>query len=232
MKLLVSDLTGWIHNFNDILTESAGNPPNLCQTICDEREFRKPLHQSKHIHRTSSPVDYRSLIQNSICIDTSELGCPAEYPHDVKERIIGEIAHQLDRCILSHVFQGRKRFYGFTIANIPYKIIDISTHPLSGKVDEGYRLYLNQRYTDLMEQLKQLGYKITLHPAFTEFVVNTYGILKDKPDEIQTVKFTNPEILRKIIMTTAPIKLQEDLFILLSCYSHMTKRKKKSQSYR
>ncbi|KAG7506376.1 hypothetical protein JOB18_004079 [Solea senegalensis] len=228
MKLMVSDLTGRIHSFSKILGESTeGNPRSLCQTTYDERQSSEDLHRSKHVYRTSSPIDLRSFIQNSICIDTSELGCPAEYPHNVKERILGEIAHQLDRSILSHVFLGQKRFYGFKTLNIPDKIIELSIHPLSGKVDKGYQLYLTQRYTELMEQLKQLGYKITLHPTFIEFVVNTYGILKDKPDEIQTMKYNNPETLRKIIMTTAPVKLQEDLLLLLKCLCHLAEKKNK-----
>ena len=58
----------------------------------------------------------------------------------------------------------------------------MSTHPLTGKVDEGYRLQLSQRYTELMAKLKQLGYSMTLHPPFTEFIINTYGILKQRAD--------------------------------------------------
>lgn len=41
------------------------------------------------------------------------------------DRLLGEIAYQLDRRILSHVFQGHKRLYGFTLLNIPEKITEV-----------------------------------------------------------------------------------------------------------
>lgn len=41
------------------------------------------------------------------------------------DRLLGEIAYQLDRRILSHVFQGHKRLYGFTLLNIPNKITEV-----------------------------------------------------------------------------------------------------------
>lgn len=108
-------------------------------------------------------------------------------------------------------------------------VLQVSTHPLTGKVDEGYRLYLTQRYLDLMERLTQLGYKRTLHAPFTEFIVNTYGILGERPNvnSSQTIDYNNSDFLIKLITTTAPRKLQKDLLLLLTCLHNLAERDRK-----
>ncbi|XP_042345490.1 speriolin-like [Plectropomus leopardus] len=220
-----------------VSTPSGRHPSSLWQNTINERQFRQDLQQTrvKHEQRTSSLVDLKSFIQNSVHTDTSEeaefQSSRADFPCKVKgpERLLGEIAYQLDRRILSHIFQGQKRLYGFTLLNIPHKIIEVSSHPLTGKVDDGYRLHLTQRYADLMERLNQLGYKPTLHPPFTEFIVNTYGILKERPCENspQATEYNNPDFLRNFIVTTAPRKLQRDLLLVLTCLCNMAEQHRK-----
>ncbi|XP_035498720.1 speriolin-like protein isoform X2 [Scophthalmus maximus] len=233
-----NELRARMQSFNDNTLEAstAGRKlSRLWQTTFDERQFQKDLQQTKfkNERRTSSPADFRSFIQSSVHTDTSEKAesrsCQADVPLEVRDRLLGEIAFQLDRRILSHVFQGHKRLYGFTLLNIPDKIIEVSTHPLTGKVDEGYRLHLTQRYAGLMEQLNQLGYKKTLHPLFTEFIINTFGILKERPGQnsIQAMDYNNPDILRKLIKIGAPKKLQEALLIVLTCLCDMAEKDKK-----
>lgn len=107
--------------------------------------------------------------------------------------------------------------------------LQVSTHPLTGKVDEGYRLHLTQRHAELMERLKQFGYNAALHPPFSEFIVNTYGILKDRPSEQSSlgIDYNNPNFLRKLITTTAPPKLQKDLQLVLTCLCYMAEKDRK-----
>nr|XP_019948988.1 PREDICTED: speriolin-like protein [Paralichthys olivaceus] len=234
------DLRARMQSFNNDNLEASSvcflpgrNPSTLLKTTLDERQFRKDLDQTKlqQERRTLSPTDFWSFIQNSAHADTCERSHSgqADVALEGNARILGEIVLQLDRRILSHVFQGHRRLYGFTVQNIPDKIIEVSTNPLMGKVDKGYQRHLTQRYDDLMEQLNQLGYKKTLHPQFSEFIINTYGILKGRSREFRTqqVGYNNPETLKMLIMTTAPIKLQENLQLLLKCLCNMAKNDKK-----
>eukprot|EP00063_Salmo_salar_P064614 XP_014039449.1 PREDICTED: speriolin-like protein isoform X2 [Salmo salar] len=227
-KLQTSALT------SDTLRESTGRNTTIqWQDIVDEDRFKHELHQSsKHSHRTSSPVNLESYTKSCMYTDPREheetASCSYIMSHKVKdpERLVGEIAFQLDRRILSYVFQGQTRLYGFTVLNIRDKIIQVSTHPLTGKVDEGYRLQLSQRHAELMAKLKQLGYSMTLHPPFTEFIINTYGILKQRADSYsaQEQGYNSSDFLRRVVINAAPCKLLKDLLLLFSCLSFMARQ--------
>ena len=75
-----------------------------------------------------------------------------------------------------------------------------------------------------MERLNHFGYETTLHPPFTEFIVNAYGILKERP---QAMEYNNPVFLRKLVATIAPKKLQKDLLLVLACLCNMAEMDKK-----
>ena len=94
---------------------------------------------------------------------------------------------------------------------------------MTGKVNENHQLQLSQRHAELMSRLNQLGYCSSLHPPFTEFIINTYGILKQRPNSCNILElgFNNPDYLRKIIIDTAPSKLLKDLLLLLTCLCYM-----------
>ncbi|CAG6015584.1 unnamed protein product [Menidia menidia] len=250
------ELRARMQSWNDETLEEFTGTKSSClgQSSINERRFKRDLQQTKteHEHRTSSPIDFKTLLQCSAHKDTEEAAevnsCRADVPVSVTglfltafydpqdlcffpkkspPRMFGEIAYQLDRRILSYIFQAHERLYGFTLFNIPEKIV--STHPLTGKVDEGYQLHLTQRYVDLMDRLSQLGYKPGLHPSFSEFIVNTYGILKGRPSKNSSsgADCNSPDFLRKLIMSTAPKKLQKDLLLLLTCLCDMAVKDEK-----
>lgn len=108
-------------------------------------------------------------------------------------------------------------------------ILQVSTHPLSGKVDEGYQHHLNRRYGHIMKRLVQLGYKMALHPPLAEFIVNTYGILMERPTDnsIQYMEINNPEFLKRHVTAVAPIQLKKELLLFLSCLCNMAEKDKK-----
>lgn len=100
-------------------------------------------------------------------------------------------------------------------------LLEVSTHPLTGRVDEGYRRHLAQRYKDLMESLKPLGYKAALHPTLSEFIVNTYGILQQRPGSTRAMDYRDPDLLRRWITATACPQLEKEVQIFLNCLCHM-----------
>lgn len=113
--------------------------------------------------------------------------------------------------------------------SLPLSLLEVTTHPLTGRVDEGYRVYLTQRFKDLMEALKHFGYKATLHPTLSEFIVNTYGILSQRPVDGsgRSEDYNDPDLLRQWITATVPPYLEKEVQIFLNCLCHMAEKDKK-----
>ncbi|XP_053743064.1 speriolin-like protein isoform X2 [Synchiropus splendidus] len=213
----------------DSLRKSMGkNVSLLWPSSCNESQFRRHLKQSACEQRTSSPIDIHSFVLSySMPRDPSakaESECDADGSGTEEHRLIGEIAYQLDQRILGGIFQGRKRRYGYSLINIENKIREVSTNILTGVVDKGYQLHLTVRYHHLMKQLSQLGYKTSLHPSFSEIIVNTYGILVEQRTEAQQIEHNDPVFLRKFIKKNAPEKFQKDLIILLNCLCFLAEK--------
>lgn len=147
-------------------------------------------------------------------------------PRDSKqlawERLVGEIAFQLDRRILSSIFPERVRLYGFTVSNIPEKIIQASLNPSNHKLDEDLCQTLTQRYVSIMNRLQSLGYNGRVHPALTEQLVNAYGILRERPElaasegGAYTVDF-----LQRVLVETVHPSMLTDALLLLSCLNQL-----------
>ncbi|XP_022411108.1 speriolin [Delphinapterus leucas] len=138
------------------------------------------------------------------------------------ERLVGEIAFQLDRRILSSIFPEHVRLYGFTVSNIPEKIIQASLNPSDHKLDEELCQTLTQRYTSIMNRLQSLGYNGQVHPALTEQLVNTYGILRERP-ELATSKGVSytVDFLQRVLVETVHPSMLADALLLLSCLSQL-----------
>ncbi|CAJ0953050.1 unnamed protein product [Ranitomeya imitator] len=55
------------------------------------------------------------------------------------------------------------------------------TDRVSRKVDQKKQAEMMQRYEEILKFMKQYGYDVTIHPAFTENIINLYGIMKEYP---------------------------------------------------
>ncbi|KAM3921047.1 speriolin-like protein [Leptodactylus fuscus] len=155
-----------------------------------------------------------------------EARCPPPDPEKVKQckSIVGEIAFQLDRGILCAIFREQYRLYGYRVANIKEKIIQVTTSPLTGNVDDHLRSELNQRYHHIMDQLKKLGYDPEVHPYYTEYLVNTYGIMKERTTTEDMSFMNDPQTLRKMIIDYMVSEKVEDLLIILNCLAYLAKQ--------
>ncbi|XP_051015286.1 speriolin [Acomys russatus] len=147
---------------------------------------------------------------------------PRDSKHLAWERLVGEIAFQLDRRILSSIFPERVRLYGFTVSNIPEKIIQASLNPSNHKLDEDLCQTLTQRYVSIMNRLQSLGYNGRVHPALTEQLVNAYGILRERPELAASEGGTyTVDFLQRVLVETVHPSMLTDALLLLSCLNQL-----------
>ncbi|XP_006152115.1 speriolin isoform X1 [Tupaia chinensis] len=147
---------------------------------------------------------------------------PRESKQLAWERLVGEIAFQLDRRILSSIFPERVRLYGFTVSNIPEKIIQASLNPGDHKLDEELCQTLTQRYVSVMNRLQSLGYNGRVHPALTEQLVNAYGILRERPELAASEGGSyTVDFLQRVLVETVHPSMLSDALLLLSCLSQL-----------
>ncbi|KAI5929464.1 Speriolin [Manis javanica] len=138
------------------------------------------------------------------------------------ERLVGEMAFQLDRRILASIFPERARLYGFTVSNIPEKIIQASLNPSDHKLDEELCQMLTQRYVSIMNRLQSLGYNGRVHPALTEQLVNAYGILRERPELAASEgRSYTVDFLQRVLVETVHPSMLTDALLLLSCLSQL-----------
>ncbi|XP_039110105.1 speriolin [Hyaena hyaena] len=147
---------------------------------------------------------------------------PRESRQMAWERLVGEIAFQLDRRILSGIFPERVRLYGFTVSNIPEKIIQASLSPSGHKLDEELCQTLTQRYVSIMNRLQSLGYNGRVHPALAEQLVNAYGILRERPELAASEGGSyTVDFLQRVLVETVHPSMLTDALLLLSCLNQL-----------
>ncbi|KAG9491158.1 hypothetical protein GDO78_006498 [Eleutherodactylus coqui] len=95
----------------------------------------------------------------------------------------------------------------------------LTTCPLTGKVDEAERTKLFERKHKIFNTLKQFGYDKNVHPIFTEYLVNTYGVLKDRPQSRteQLASYNSPEDLQRIAAESMPCSILDNVYIIINC---------------
>ncbi|XP_039220597.1 speriolin isoform X3 [Crotalus tigris] len=140
-----------------------------------------------------------------------------------QERIVGEVAFQLDRRILSSIFPDRLRLYGFTVRNIPEKISQREKDPFL-QLSQEQSDTIMQRYKSIMDSLKPLGYDPSVHPGLTERTVNTFGIVRERPEATspEAAAYSDIQHLEEVVRSVAPPEMVEDCLLLLTCLQKLS----------
>lgn len=128
--------------------------------------------------------------------------------------MIGEIAFQLDRRILQHIFAPRKRLYGFTARNIKEKIEECALDCDNEKTRKTIKEQLLSKYEALMNYLYNYsGYNHTYHPIFSEILVNSFGVLRSKARQEARSDY---EELKQLLHRSIEPKVVSDALTLLN----------------
>ncbi|XP_065256199.1 speriolin [Emys orbicularis] len=229
------NVSPWDSNLNDtvftddmpLLPQSASSPTSRVAPVSfqmpptPQDPQRPPDVRPKEMTRKVFRAADRPQTQGA----TSKPSLVKDHNQLTWERIVGEIAFQLDRRILSSIFPERVRLYGFTVNNIPEKIIQASTNAISNQVDEQQCTAMTRRYLEIMNRLKAVGYNPCMHPSFTEYIVNAYGILRERPElaASESGSYNNVDFLRKVVLETVPEPVRDNALILLECLAQLAK---------
>ncbi|XP_058515421.1 speriolin [Ochotona princeps] len=200
---------------------SQPSPPRTVSSPASVSDTRgsRPLEAAR---KSVLELDRKMTHRKSSKFPESSRDAPRESKQLAWERLVGEIAFQLDRRILSSIFPERVRLYGFTVSNIPEKIIQASLNPSDHKLDEELCQTLTQRYVSIMNRLQSLGYNGRVHPALTEQLVNAYGILRERPELAASEGGSyTVDFLQRVLVETVHPSMLTDALLLLSCLNQL-----------
>lgn len=141
------------------------------------------------------------------------------------ERLIGEVAFQLDRRILSYVFDNgkpdneKRRFYGYTITNVGSKLKKEAIDPVTGQLDTARYGTLHMRHEYLMTSLEALGYEIDHHSQVTSDFVNHYGLMPMPAQRADVEHFRphNRDLLEAVLSSVVPDSEKKDVAVIVRC---------------
>lgn len=163
----------------------------------------EPVKKGKHSPKTA----YRSADEQVTKLSLLESN---------RGRILGEIAFQLDKRILSFVLNGKfnrdckyKSFYGYNVANLQQRIVERET----GEIKE----VMLDRYTFLMKSLLAMGYIFPQHANFAVTLVNKYGVMKQNKEDTRgiTISIHDEALLRGLVRgVCAPNEIKDSLTLL------------------
>ncbi|XP_033122873.1 speriolin-like [Anneissia japonica] len=143
---------------------------------------------------------------------------------ELKSRILGEIAFQLDRRIVSYVFRPtsdqhfRRRFYGYSLLTMA-TLLDIEADG-----DLELRHHFIERLRKLVTFLSPHGFDIEYHPARLVSTVNKFGrlnIMNRSPET--TEPFLDGENFNELLSGLQLEQIERiDMLIFLSCLKAMS----------
>ncbi|XP_061874844.1 speriolin-like [Colius striatus] len=129
------------------------------------------------------------------------------------QRLLGEIAFQLDRRIVHRVFPNADRYRGFSAATIPEGIMEMVEETERG-ASRDLSVAAIWNYEFVMRRLWALGYVPEVHLPAIEAFINTYGRLERSywfPAE------PNVAFLRHVVSQEVPPDLRPNAMVLLEC---------------
>lgn len=138
------------------------------------------------------------------------------------------MAYQLDRRILSYIFNinredrpYKRRFYGYTLQNIPDMIKQESFNRLTGQFAPDIEAKLRYRVEYIVRSLTPLGYDLKRHAMYSADLVNRYGLLPIPSTQATAELFNldNRDFIAEYLMNITPKQDIVEVMVLFECLS-------------